>query len=430
MEIFPNFMYFADVEKLEDIVPISEFLANKEKHKTLYNLITLSNLDVERAKDAGAYDMLSDLREASTTITGLVNQSWTQEKLTVNIRIVNDQMVISIFDDVMKKEHPPSIRSHGFQWFLSFYINFTAGSKGEFKNTVILLDDLGIYLHPSGQKDLLNILEKIAESNQFILSTHSPFMIDREKLNRIKIISKNDPKGTLIEEKHWNSKGDALELIRASIGMKIGDSLFTTKKNLLVEGYSDELIFEAMCKLCSKKEKDYVDTSKVSIFPVNGADKMPFFATTCKKENLKFLVLLDYDSEGRKVSKELKEQFDIKNQNIILFDVLADSGKDLETEDLIDIDFYLVSLNIAYGEIFQEKLGKKSINKDDLSEHTFKGIKKFFRENNIGVSKKIDKIKVAKKINDLVAEDRSPNENTVSTFSHLFKIVNERLKIT
>lgn len=427
LKFLPNFMYFADVEKLEDIVPISEFLANKEKHKTLSNLIELSGLDIERVKDAKEYAMLSDLGAASTIITGLVNQSWTQEKVKVNIGIVRDKIVISIFDSVINKEHPPSIRSQGFHWFLSFYINFTAGSKGEFKNTIILLDDPGVYLHPSGQKDLLNTLEKIADSNQLVFSTHSPFMIDREKLERIRIVSKKEGKGTLIEEKYYKSDYDALQPIRASIGMTIGDTLFATKRNLLVEGYSDELILEAMSELCFKKEKDYIDMHKISILPANGADKMPYFATLLTKENFKFLILLDYDPEGRKAAKELKEKFNINKNNILTLEMVAEKGNDLEIEDLIDIDFYIKAINLAYRDIFQKYLDKEYIKKDNFKETSFKGVKDFFRENKIGASKKIDKIKVAKKIHDLVADDKVPKEQTISNFSLLFKMINEKV---
>ena len=304
-----------------------------------------------------------------------------------------------------------------------------AGSKGEFKNTILLLDDPGVYLHPSGQKDLLNTLEKIAESNQIIFSTHSPFMVDREKLNRIRIVSKQIEKGTLINEKYYDSDFDALQPIRASIGMTIGDSLFTTKKNLLVEGYSDELILQAMSKVCSKKGKDSIDTSKISILPVIGADKMPYFTTLLLKENLKFLILLDYDTKGRKVANELKNKFNVKEDLILTFDesFSKKAGKDLIIEDLIDIDFYIKAVNLVYSGIFKKKLNKESIVLKELEDNSFAGINKFFKEKKIGKSKKVDKIKVAKKILDLVAEDKEPNKETISYFSDLFKMINKRI---
>lgn len=425
--MLPSLIYFSDVEKLEDIVALSEYLSKKNRHKTLDNLIKLSNLDVDSFKDSGAYARISKLRAASAKITGDINQFWTQEEVEVNLDIREGEIIISILDDVINNYHPPSIRSQGFRWFLSFYINFMAGSKGELKNAIILLDDPGVYLHASRQKDFLNALEKISQSSQIVFSTHSPFMINREKLRRVRIVTKKVGKGTLIEEKYWDSKGDALEPIRASIGMKIGDSLFTTKNNLLVEGYSDEIILGAMSKLCLKKEKQYIDTSKISVFPVTGADKMSLFATFCKIENLKFLVFLDFDTKGRSTSRELENKYKINRKNIMMFDKFAEQGKDLVIEDLIDFDFYLEALNAAYEEIFQNKLKKKSIKKDDLKKTTFNGIKDFFKEKQIGTSGRVDKIKVAKEINDLVAEGKVPSEETTSKFSKLFKIINEKL---
>jgi len=430
LKILPNFIYFSDVQKISDSVPIQGYLSDKEKYKTLSNLIELSGINIDYiVKQAKGHEALSKLKLASTTITGMINKSWTQEKVQVNIGIWKDQIVTSIYDNIAKDWLPPSIRSQGFQWFLSFYINFMAGSKGEFKNTILLLDDPGVYLHPSGQKDLLKTLEKIAESNQIIFSTHSPFMVDREKLDRIRIVSKQIEKGTLINEKYYDSDFDALQPIRASIGMTIGDSLFTTKKNLLVEGYSDELILQAMSKVCSQKGKDSIDTSKISILPVIGADKMPYFTTLLLKENLKFLILLDFDTKGRNVADKLKTKFNVKENLILTFDKAfsKEAGKDLIIEDLIDIDFYIKAVNLAYSGIFEKKLHKKSITLKELKEPSFAGINKFFKEKKIGESKKVDKIKVAKKILDLVAEDKEPNKKTISYFSKLFKIINKRM---
>ncbi len=419
LEILPDFMYFANIEELEDTVPVSTFLANKEKHKTLSNLIELSGLDdLERVRDAEVYDMSSQLRTASADVTGLVNKAWTQEKVEVNIDIMKNEIVISIFDDVTKKEHPPSIRSQGFQWFLRFYINFAAGSKHELQDTIILLDDPGVYLHPSGQKDLLKTLEEISESNQIIFSTHSPFMIDLEKLERIRIVSKEEKKGTLIEEKFYESDYDALQPIRASIGMTIGDSLFTTKKNILVEGYSDKLILEAMSKICSEKNENYIDPSEVSVLPVNGADKILYLAIFLVKENLKLVILLDHDSKGRKAAEKLKDN--INEDNILTLDPLAETGCDLVIEDLIDIDFYLEAVNLAYRNIFEKRLGKESISKEDLQEVSFSGVKEFFKEKAIGTSKRVAKISIAKKIYDLVVEGKLPQDQTISKFSQIF----------
>lgn len=427
VQLLPNFMYYTEVEKIEDTVPIADFLADRESHKTLSNLLRLSDLDIEDVKDARTYHMLSEFRAASKTITGLVNDSWTKGTVEIRITIVRKEIVTSIHDDVIKREHPPSIRSRGFQWYLSFYINFTAASEGELENTVILLDDPGVYLHPSWQKSLLDTLENISESNQIVLSTHSPFMVDREKLERIRLISKSEEEGTLLEEKYYKSDFDALQPIRAAIGMTIGDSLIIGKKNLLVEGVSDEIILRAMSELCRKKGKDCIDTSRISILPVIGADKMPYFTILFTKENFRFLALLDSDTQGRRAVKNMVERFNIDEMNILALDKLSEKGKDVEIEDLVDIDFYLEAVSLAYEEDLAEKLLKKRVDKNDLPDASFKGVKKFFRETKIQPNGKIDKIRVAKKIQELVTADGTPSAQTMSIFSKLFKMINERL---
>lgn len=426
-EILPNFMYFSDVERLQDGSKVADFLANKEKYKTLGNLMEISDIDIASIKDDEDYYMLSKLKEASTTITGLVNESWTQEKVDVNIDFTKDKIIISITDDVTGKKQPPSERSQGFQWFLSFYINFTIGSKKELKNTIILLDDPGIYLHASGQKDLLKTLEELSKSNQIAFSTHSPFMVDRDKLERIRIVSKEVKRGTLIKEKFYVSEIDALEPIRASIGMTLGDALFTGKKNLFVEGYSDELILKAMSILCFHKGKNCIEESNITIFPTLGAEKMPFFTTLCEKENLDFLVLLDCDSEGKKVKNALIEKFVVDENVILTLDVILDNtskGKDIEIEDLIDIDFYFKAFILAYKDILPNELSV-GLDRNKININSVKDIKDFLKIRRKG---KLEKIKVAKKVCNIIAEEESPSDETIENFSNLFKIINEHFK--
>jgi len=431
LEIIPQFIYFNTMEELTDTVRIDEFLEKKEKYKTLNNLLKLAGLDVERLKDVDHYERLAAESEASATITGYINELWKQEKVNIKLRLDSGEIIVYIEDEVGALD-PPTRRSQGFQWFLSFYINFTAGSKGELKNTVILLDDPGVYLHPSGQRDLLNTLEKISKHNQIIFTTHSPFLIDRKNLQRVRIVSKEkDRIGTKIEEKFYISKYDALEPIRASIGMTIGDSLFTTKKNILVEGFSDFLILEAFSKICKEEGLNHIelDNGEISIIPVGGAEKMPYFSTLLSKENLDFVVLLDHDSEGRKTKKELIEKFEIEENLILTLNKITENqGEDAEIEDLIDFELYLQAVNIAYKKIFKEKLGKEKIEASELESSNFSGLKKYFRKKKMGQSGKIDKIKVAKALISILPETEI-NKQTFSKWDSLFNSLKQALQL-
>ena len=97
-------------------------------------------------------------------------------------------------------------------------------------------------------------------------------------------------------------------------------------------------------------------------------------------------------------------------------------------EDLIDIDFYLEAVNLAYRNIFEKQLGKESISKEDLQEVSFSGVKEFFKEKAIGTSKRVAKIRIAKKIYDLVVEGKLPQDQTISKFSQIFELINKKMK--
>ena len=432
LEIIPSFVYFDTVDLLDDTVNIGVLMKDKSKYGTFRRLTELSNLSIEELAEAEIFDRRFATEEASATITGMVNKFWTQEKVDVRIGVDGEDLYVYVLDELGGRD-PPRKRSDGFQWFLSFYINFMAGSKGEFKNTVLLLDNPGVYLHPSGQKDLLKILEEIAKTNQMIFATHSPFLIDRKRLGRVRLVLKGGFKeGTTIEEKFHPSHFDSLEPIRAAIGMTLGDALFGTKNNLIVEGYSDALILEAMSLFCRKINRNYL-LSKISIMSVGSADKIPYFALLLAKENLAHAILLDNDSKGRKVKNELVKEYGIQEEVIVKLDDIAPEemgGIDLEIEDLID-SLYNRAVNEAYLEILQRK-GIEKITTDDLDPSITKQTRKymrFFRGKRLGG---FDKILVAKQIYNIVSDKDCKEEEvglkTIENFDKLFKIINEKLR--
>ncbi len=431
LDIMPTFIYFTDVDLLQDSVPLSGFLGNRQQYRTLDNLLTLAKLDVDKLATGSLYARRLAEKASSTAITGLVNNFWKQEKVTINIRIDGDNLLISVEDDTGALD-PPSRRSKGFQWFLSFYINFTAGSKNEFKNTILLLDDPGVYLHPLGQEDLKKTLEQLSASNQLVFVTHSPFMIYREHLERTRIVDKESEKGgTKLIEKYWVSDFDAIAPLRAALGVRLGEMPLAEKRHLVVEGYEDLLYLEAMALYFRRtKKKPLIDLSKMLILPVNGADKAPFYATFLLKEGFKLVVLLDYDQKGRAVKKDLVESHLIPEDVVVTLEqaiASKESGRDYEIEDLFDADFYKYAVTQAY----QKEIDVGSIDLDNLDLSEKKRTKRYtqlFKESKL----RFDELRIAQQIRMIVdspsCDDKIVGESTFNNFSKLFEIINDRLK--
>jgi predicted ATP-dependent endonuclease of OLD family len=431
LDTMPSFIYFTDVDLLQDSVPLSNFLSNRQKYRTLDNLITLAGLDVNKLGQATPHARRFQTDKASAVITGLVNDFWKQQKVTVTIGIDADNLSIFVTDDVGAFD-PPSRRSKGFQWFLSFYVNFTAGSKNELKNAVLLLDDPGVFLHPLGQEDLKKTLEQLSTSNQLVLATHSPFMIYRDHLERTRIVDKESEEGgTKLIEKYWVSDFDAIAPLRAALGIKLGEMPLAEKRHLVVEGYEDLLYLEAMALYFRRaKKKPVIDLSKILILPVNGADKAPFYTTFLVKEGFKLLVLLDYDKKGRAVKKEIIENQLVPENVVVTLNeaiVSTESGRDYEIEDLLDGDFY----KYAATQVYQKEVEDGTIDFGNLDPSIKKQTKRYqqlFKTNKLS----FDELRVAQQIRMMVdsesCNDRLVGEATLVNFGKLFEIINERLK--
>jgi len=431
VELIPNFIYFTDVDLLQDSVPLSTFQKNKEKYKTLDNLLTLTTLDVNKLAKDSLYERRLATEMASAEITGLVNSFWKQQRVEVSVDTDGDNLSVFVKDDVGAFD-PPSRRSKGFQWFLSFYVNFTAGSKSVFKDAVLLLDDPGVFLHPLGQEDLKKTLEQLSESNQLVLATHSPFMIYRDQLERIRIVDKeSDRKGTKLIEKYWVSDFDAIAPLRAALGIRLGEMPLAEKRHLVVEGYEDLLYLEAMALYFRRaKKKPVIDLSKILILPVNGADKAQFYTTFLVKEGFKLLVLLDYDKKGRAVKKEIIENQLVPEDAVVTLDeaiVSTGSGRDYEIEDLFDVDFY----KYAATQVYQREAEDGTIdfgNLDPSIEKQTKRYQQLFKTNRLS----FDELRMAQQIRMIVdsesCNDRLVGEATLVNFGKLFEIINGRLK--
>lgn len=90
----------------------------------------------------------------------------------------------------------------------------------EVNNSVILIDEPEISLHPQWQKKIIHVYESIGNNNQLIIATHSPHIIGDIESKQLRVI-KRDKSGISIVD---NSE------LTETYGKNIGDILSTTMK--------------------------------------------------------------------------------------------------------------------------------------------------------------------------------------------------------
>jgi predicted ATP-dependent endonuclease of OLD family len=232
LALFPKIIYFDTIPIIRDRVHLDNLLKNNDDYRTEKNLLKIGQVDDPSIIFEDTTRGRKAAEETSREITKRIKQVWNQEpSLEIKLR-VNGKLLYIDFSDATTVYDTPQTRSVGFLWYLSFYINFIATTSNAKANEYLfLLDEPGLHLHPSGQKDLTNLLEDLSTKNQLVYTTHSPFMINRSNPNRVRVVNKNE-NGTIVDSEAYKENWKPL---RQSIGLTVGDLFFFSNKGVVVE---------------------------------------------------------------------------------------------------------------------------------------------------------------------------------------------------
>jgi predicted ATP-binding protein involved in virulence len=100
-------------------------------------------------------------------------------------------------------------------------------------NSVILIDEPEIALHPKWQTDIMKIYASIGKNNQFIVTTHSPFIISQTSYKNLIFLVKENEKISVIQPTQPPRDGD----INTIIDKFMGANYMPKKLKVLHESY-------------------------------------------------------------------------------------------------------------------------------------------------------------------------------------------------
>ena len=233
-------------------------------------------------------------------------------------------------------------RSEGFQWLVSFFVVFFAEAMDKHKNAILLLDEPGMSLHGLKQRDFRDTISRLAENNQTIYSTHSPFLVGPDELDIVKVVEmKNRKEGTKVHTTISSSDPAGLLPLQEALGYDLAQSLFSQQRNLILEGITDYWYLDATSQLL-RESKDEKLNDKIALVFANSAGKVVYYATILFAHNLKVAALLDSDSAGDQAAQQENLVHTLGNKNILrtkdyVENVLKAEIEDLLRETLIEI---------------------------------------------------------------------------------------------
>jgi len=307
----------------------------------LGNTVSLSQSDREALQvykdklDSRSYQ----LNAASVRLTDEIRKVWMPnperpeaDKLKVT---ADGQYLKVVVEDDIGVDIELDQRSEGFQWLVSFFVVFFAEAMDKHKNAILLLDEPGMSLHGLKQRDFRDTISRLAEKNQTIYTTHSPFLVGPDELDIVKVVEmKNRKEGTKVHTTISSSDPAGLLPLQEALGYDLAQSLFSQQRNLILEGITDYWYVDATANLL-RESKDENLNDKIALVFANSAGKVVYYATILFAHNLKVAALLDSDSAGDQAAQQENLVHTLGNKNILRTKDIVDNVPKAEIEDLL-----------------------------------------------------------------------------------------------
>lgn len=370
----PTFLYFDEYLTLPGTVSLNDISARKQQNaltdrdKIFIALLSLAGTTVENVTQAGTFEEFnSRLRAVSNQISDMVFKYWSQNThLHVEVKLdqarPNDPAPFNsgyvfrtrIYNTRHRADTSFDERSRGFVWFFSFLIWFYDLKKRIGDDLIILLDEPGLSLHARAQADLLRYIdEELRPKYQVIYSTHSPFMVNPDRLLSCRTVEDVVVKdritggerllGTKVAEDVLSTDVDTISPLQKALDYELTQTLFVGKNTLLVEGPSDLIYlkwFSRQLQLAGKMPLDY----RWSICVGGGVTRIPGFVSLFRGNGLNIVAIADVQT-GDKQKLELARKA-LGERLITLDKVTAQNEADIE--DVLGRDFYIALVNKAF----------------------------------------------------------------------------------
>jgi predicted ATP-dependent endonuclease of OLD family len=358
----PKTFYFSVYSQLRGRYDLTEVLpavtggSSEEEVQTAADFLKLAKIETTNVETLNFEASNAELEAISSLLTQRVKENWKQNRhlrLVVKIEAIQNkqnQMERYLQFRIEDTRHDFTSRldrrSTGFRWFVSFMAAFFEFEKE--KNIILLLDEPGLSLHARAQMDLLDSIDKnLTKGRQVIYTTHSPFMVRIEALERVRIVEDKGPEvgATVTNDAGSTSDPDTLFPLQAALGYDIAQNLFIGNRNIIVEGVSDFIYLSVISTHLGSSGRTMIP-SNASLLPAGGATNIPTFIALLGGK-LDLVVLLDGKAPRQKINTAIA-QGRLKANRVFSVEQFC-SVKGADIEDLFEPEEYLLVYNAAFG---------------------------------------------------------------------------------
>lgn len=386
----PKFLYFDEYYQMEGQANLDALIAREDAKQLvdsdypLIGLINLARLDHRKlVQTKNTTELKNKLEGAGNHLTNRIVKYWSQNRhiqMRFDVRDAKPEdpegmrQGINVWGEVYDTVHwahtPLRTRSRGFVWFFSF-LAWYEDIKRQKQNVILLLDEPGLSLHGRAQADLLKYFEAELSAHQLIYTTHSPFMIDPKKFERVRIVQDlgidakeplpKDQDGTKVLTNVFDATDDSLFPLQGALGYEIQQTLFIGPNSLVVEGPADMLYLRSVSAEMEREGREGLSENWV-ITPVGGSGKVPaFVALLAPQKGMNVATLLDIQNSDRALVEDLYKKKLLKKKQVATYAEFAGKNE-ADVEDMFERDIYVSLVNAEFAKELKTPIDPASLN--------------------------------------------------------------------
>lgn len=202
--------------------------------------------------------------------------------------------------------------------------------------SVIAIEEPESHLHSGAIHSIVNVINKMSENNQVIITTHNPLFVQQNKLSSNIIVDQ----GTARQAK-------TISEIRNILGVWPSDNLKNSRFVLVVEGEDDKISLSKILPAYSRNIKQALQSNQLVIKSLGGASNLSHDLSDLKNTMCNYVVLLDNDAAGISAAERAINN-GLLTEAIIKY-TICNGMPESEFEDCLKPNIYKEIIQIDYG---------------------------------------------------------------------------------
>ncbi len=378
----PEFVYFDNYSTMRGRISIEDIKERSmdradldDSDRTFMALLSMVGADMDDLEQETNFEYLkAELESASIGISDEIFEFWKQNthlRVQFDLSQANPNdapplnsgtiLHVRVWNDRHRVSVPFDEQSKGFVWFFSFLVYFSEIEELKKRDLVLLLDEPGLNLHALAQFDFQRFIkERLAPRHQVIYTTHSPFMIDLDRLTSVRTVEDKKDTGTVISSDVLQNDRETIFPLQTALGFQLAQTLFLAPHCLLVSSASDLIYLQVLGEMCTSDGKPKLDPRWV-IIPVGNSDSLPAFISLLGDNYTSLTALMNVSPANRERIESLMDAMSGGSHHSKVEWINVTHVRDSDIEDLMDPTFYLRLVNESYKDALSEQITLRSI---------------------------------------------------------------------